>query len=159
MAEERVESTDSTDPTLVSESAEGVDAEKVPMGDYHKFSKFMGSWPTMSIFRRFGTLNAQNILFLQSELVYLEGKNLHSILEDHRGLWSTPLSCVGGFAAALAIYLFYFFSITRYCSLLLTPAIRRPASRNSSRGARSSRRLREGFRRSFTIVLHSQSKR
>lgn len=43
-----------------------------PSGNYQKLSRFMGRWPEMSIFRRFGSLNAQNILFLQAELAHLE---------------------------------------------------------------------------------------
>ena len=50
-------------------------------GSYHKLSEFMGAWPTMSIFRRFGTLNVQNILFLQAELAYLEDQ-LSQIRQD-----------------------------------------------------------------------------
>ena len=51
------------------------------MGSYNKLSKFMGSWPEVAIFRRFGALNAQNLLFLQAELVRLEDQ-LQSIRED-----------------------------------------------------------------------------
>lgn len=45
-----------------------------PRGDYQKLSEFISPWPTLSIFRRFGALNVQNILLLQSELAYLEGR-------------------------------------------------------------------------------------
>jgi hypothetical protein len=41
-------------------------------GNYHKLSELMGSWPDMAIFRRFGTMNVQNLLFLQAELSHLE---------------------------------------------------------------------------------------
>ncbi|KAB8754758.1 hypothetical protein FH972_026549 [Carpinus fangiana] len=41
-------------------------------GDYHGLSNFMGRWPALCIFRRFSTLNVQNILFLQAELAHLE---------------------------------------------------------------------------------------
>ena len=49
------------------------------MGNYQKLSKFMGTWPEMNVFRRFGTLQAQNLLFLQAELSHLEDQ-----LEDIR---------------------------------------------------------------------------
>jgi len=42
------------------------------MGSYPKLSDFMGSWPDVAIFRRFGSLNAQNLLFLQAEISHLE---------------------------------------------------------------------------------------
>lgn len=32
----------------------------------------MASWPDVAIFRRFGALNAQNLLFLQAEITHLE---------------------------------------------------------------------------------------
>lgn len=32
----------------------------------------MSSWPDVAIFRRFGALNAQNLLFLQAEITHLE---------------------------------------------------------------------------------------
>lgn len=41
-------------------------------GSYPKLSELMGSWPDVAIFRRFGSLNAQNLLFLQAELAHLE---------------------------------------------------------------------------------------
>jgi hypothetical protein len=42
------------------------------MGSYPKLSTFMASWPDIAIFRRFGALNAQNLLFLQAEITHLE---------------------------------------------------------------------------------------
>ena len=42
------------------------------MGTYPKLSNFMGSFPDVAIFRRFGPLNVQNLLFLQAELSHLE---------------------------------------------------------------------------------------
>ena len=42
------------------------------MGSYPKLSTFMASWPDVAIFRRFGALNAQNLLFLQAEICHLE---------------------------------------------------------------------------------------
>jgi hypothetical protein len=41
-------------------------------GSYPRLSEFMGLWPEVAIFRRFGALNAQNLLFLQAELAHLE---------------------------------------------------------------------------------------
>lgn len=45
-----------------------------PMNGYSKLASSMGAHPELAIFRRFGTLNAQNLLYLQAELVYLENK-------------------------------------------------------------------------------------
>jgi hypothetical protein len=42
------------------------------MGSYPKLSEFMGSWSDVAIFRRFANLNAENLLFLQAELLHLE---------------------------------------------------------------------------------------
>ncbi|KAH0840788.1 hypothetical protein FOPE_05905 [Fonsecaea pedrosoi] len=42
------------------------------MGSYPKLSDLMGTWPEVAIFRRFGSLNAQNLLFLQAEITHLE---------------------------------------------------------------------------------------
>ncbi|EXJ76781.1 uncharacterized protein A1O5_01289 [Cladophialophora psammophila CBS 110553] len=42
------------------------------MGSYPKLSNLMGTWPEVAIFRRFGSLNAQNLLFLQAEITHLE---------------------------------------------------------------------------------------
>lgn len=52
----------------------------------------MGTWTDMSIFRRFGYLQAQNILYLQAELAHLEdeldaireGDNPHFIDDEKR---------------------------------------------------------------------------
>lgn len=44
------------------------------MGSYPKLSDLMGSWPDFAIFRRFGSLNAQNLLFLQAEITHLENE-------------------------------------------------------------------------------------
>jgi hypothetical protein len=61
------------------------------MGSYPKLSTFMASWPDVAIFRRFGALNAQNLLFLQAEITHLE-RELQIIREknelnnDEKGL-------------------------------------------------------------------------
>ena len=44
------------------------------MGSYPKLSRFMGSWPDVAIFRRFGNLNVENLLFLQAEISHLEAR-------------------------------------------------------------------------------------
>lgn len=41
---------------------------------YIKLGSLMGTHPEVAIFRRFGSLNAQNLLHLQAELVSLESK-------------------------------------------------------------------------------------
>ena len=41
-------------------------------GSYHKLASFMGTWSDVAIFRRFGALNAQNLLYLQAEITHLE---------------------------------------------------------------------------------------
>jgi hypothetical protein len=52
------------------------------MGSYPKLSTFMASWPDVAIFRRFGALNAQNLLFLQAEITHLE-RELQVIRESN----------------------------------------------------------------------------
>lgn len=42
------------------------------MGNYQTFANFLGKHADMNMFRRFGSLQAQNILFFQAELAYLE---------------------------------------------------------------------------------------
>ena len=42
------------------------------MEGYAKLASIMGSHPEVAILRRFGALNAQNLLYLQAELVALE---------------------------------------------------------------------------------------
>ena len=60
-------------------------------GSYPRLSEFMGLWPEVAIFRRFGALNTQNLLFLQAEIAHLE-RELKNIREreerreDERGL-------------------------------------------------------------------------
>ncbi|KAI9726512.1 MAG: hypothetical protein M1828_001334 [Chrysothrix sp. TS-e1954] len=56
---------------------------RASMGNYHKLSTFMGSFSEMNIVRRFGTLQAQNILYLQAELAHLEDQ-LEQIREEDR---------------------------------------------------------------------------
>lgn len=44
------------------------------MGGYTTLASMMGAHPEVAFFRRFGSLNAQNILYLQAELTTLELK-------------------------------------------------------------------------------------
>ena len=46
-------------------------------GGYNILAHLMGAYPELSIFRRFGALNARNILYFQAELADLENK-LHA---------------------------------------------------------------------------------
>lgn len=39
---------------------------------YSRLAAMMGSHPELAVFRRFGAINAQNVLYLQAELVHLE---------------------------------------------------------------------------------------
>jgi hypothetical protein len=51
---------------------------------YPKLSGRMGMVPEMAIFRRFGALNAQMLLYMQSELIHLEEELRKLELEDSR---------------------------------------------------------------------------
>ena len=51
---------------------------------YPKLGGRMGMVPEMAIFRRFGTLNAQMLLYMQSELIHLEEELRELELEDSR---------------------------------------------------------------------------
>lgn len=44
----------------------------------------MSTHPEIAIFRKFSTLNAQNLLYLQAELVYLESKLQRHASEDRQ---------------------------------------------------------------------------
>jgi hypothetical protein len=43
-----------------------------PVEGYPKLACYMGTYHEAAIFRRFGSLNSQNLLYLQAELVHLE---------------------------------------------------------------------------------------
>jgi len=45
-----------------------------PIDGYPKLACHMGIHPELAIFRRFGNLNALNLLYLQAELIHLEKK-------------------------------------------------------------------------------------
>ena len=51
-------------------------------GGYNVLAHLMGAYPPLSIFRRFGALNARNILYLQAELVDLEAQLLQAEKAD-----------------------------------------------------------------------------
>jgi hypothetical protein len=51
-------------------------------GGYNILAHLMGAYPELSIFRRFGALNARNILYLQAELTDLETKLLQAEKAD-----------------------------------------------------------------------------
>jgi hypothetical protein len=42
------------------------------MEGYAKLARLMGEFPEVALFRRFGALNAQNLLYMQAELTELE---------------------------------------------------------------------------------------
>ena len=52
-AEKQDDQSDTVVATTTEESSEEEEVRKPPMGNYEKLSDFMGSTPTMSIFRRF----------------------------------------------------------------------------------------------------------
>jgi hypothetical protein len=45
-----------------------------PPNGYTKLASLLGSHPDLAIFRRFGSLNATNLLYMQAELINLEAK-------------------------------------------------------------------------------------
>ena len=45
-----------------------------PSQSYSSLAEFLGNHDGLAIYRRFATLNAQNLLYLQSELIILEGE-------------------------------------------------------------------------------------
>jgi hypothetical protein len=49
-----------------------------PVPGYPKLAHYMGLYSEYAIFRRFSSLNCQNLLYLQAELVHLEEK-LHRL--------------------------------------------------------------------------------
>lgn len=60
-------------------------------GSYPRLSEFMSLWPEVAIFRRFGALNVQNLLFLQAEIAHLEAelkmvREREEKQEDTRGI-------------------------------------------------------------------------
>ncbi len=56
---------------------------EVQTNGYLKLAQFMGEFPQYAIYRRFGTLNAMNLLMLQAELVMLEAQLRQYVGEDN----------------------------------------------------------------------------
>lgn len=50
---------------------------------YEGLARFMGTYPELAIFRRFGALNLQNIIYLQAEITTLEGEFQKIVAEDN----------------------------------------------------------------------------
>ena len=44
------------------------------MADYNKLASLIGSHQELTILRRFGTLNAKSLLYMQSELLHLQSE-------------------------------------------------------------------------------------
>jgi hypothetical protein len=51
-----------------------VDPSLSPIEGYPKLACHMGTYPEYAIYRRFGSLNSQNLLYYQAELTHLERK-------------------------------------------------------------------------------------
>jgi len=51
-----------------------VDRSLSPIEGYPKLACHMGTYPECAIYRRFGSLNSQNLLYFQAELMHLERK-------------------------------------------------------------------------------------
>lgn len=62
----------STEPKTVTEVT--IDMPSLPEDEpgYHRLASLMGGFPEAAPFRRFATLNAKNLLYLQAELTALE---------------------------------------------------------------------------------------
>jgi len=59
------------------------DTKHNPKRGFHKLASMMGAHPEYAVFRRFGALNAQNILFYQAELADLEIKLKNAVEADY----------------------------------------------------------------------------
>ncbi|ORY03151.1 hypothetical protein BCR34DRAFT_573714 [Clohesyomyces aquaticus] len=65
--------------------------EEMPkMNGYSKLASLMGPNPEVAIFRRFSTLNAQNLLYLQAELVHLEERLKKCVQADESPTIDAP---------------------------------------------------------------------
>ena len=53
-----------------------------PTQSYSSFAELLGNHDGLAIYRRFATLNAQNLLYLQSELINLEDELKRLVLAD-----------------------------------------------------------------------------
>jgi hypothetical protein len=63
------------------------------MDGYAKLASLMGAYPEVAIIRRFAALNAQNILYLQAELVNLESRLRRVEEEDRNSGDSNRVDC------------------------------------------------------------------
>ena len=54
------------------------------MEGYAKVAKLMGAHSEFAIFRRFQTLNMQNLLYMQAEIIHLEADLREIVREDAR---------------------------------------------------------------------------
>ena len=66
------------------------------MEGYAKLASLMGANPEVAIFRRFGAMNAENVLYLQAELVALEielKRCAHQIASSDDTHWKRYLRC------------------------------------------------------------------
>ena len=55
------------------------------LAGYPKLAGRMGAMPEVAMFRRFGALNARNILYMQNELVIIEDQLKEIEVEDSEG--------------------------------------------------------------------------
>ena len=55
-----------------------------PSQSYSSLAEFLGNHDGLAIYRRFATLNAQNLLYLQSELIILEDELKRLTFADDR---------------------------------------------------------------------------
>lgn len=62
------------------------------MGNYNTLAAVIGAHHELALFRRFATLNAQNILYLQAELVHLESELASLALENSCSKDESPAS-------------------------------------------------------------------
>jgi hypothetical protein len=62
------------------------------MEGYEKLAGMMGDKPTLGIFRRFASVGAQNLLYLQAELIYLEKRWQEWLWRDSQLWQTTPAS-------------------------------------------------------------------
>jgi hypothetical protein len=44
------------------------------MAGYNEFANLIGSYPELTIYRKFATLTSKNLLYMQAELIYLENQ-------------------------------------------------------------------------------------
>ena len=52
------------------------------MVGYTELSSLMGTHPQLALFRRFASLNAKNLLYMQAEVVHLEAELANIVADD-----------------------------------------------------------------------------